>query len=52
VKIKTLEKIEGKNVFVGIIKGENEGIVTVCVKGKDTRISFEMIKKAALEFEG
>ena len=52
VKIKTSEKIEGKNVFVGIIKGENEGIVTVYVKGEDTRIPFEMIKKAALEFEG
>ncbi len=52
VKLKTSEKIEGKNVFVGIIKGENEGIVTIYVKGKDTHIPFEMIKKAALEFEG
>jgi ribosome maturation factor RimP len=51
-KIKTTEKIDGKNVFHGIIKGEKEGIVTVQMKEEDIHIPFEMIKKANLEFEG
>ena len=52
VKIKTMEKIGGKNVFRGIINGEREGIITLRVKEEDIQIPFEIIKKATLEFEG
>lgn len=51
VKIKTTGEINGRKVFRGILKGEQEGIIKLQDGDREEEIPFDEIKKANLEFE-
>jgi ribosome maturation factor RimP len=50
-KVITKEPVDNMTVFIGRLKDAAEDAVTVQMENKETRISFDSIKKAFLEIE-
>lgn len=49
VKVKTFEKLEGRKVFVGILRKHEDGVVTIDVDGTEFRVPLTAVAKANLE---
>jgi ribosome maturation factor RimP len=49
VKVKTYEKVDGRRVFTGILKGHEKGMLKLEVDGHEYAVALEQIAKANLE---
>lgn len=49
VKVKTFEKIDGRRVFIGLLKGHQKGVLTLDIDGKEYVVEVEKVAKANLE---
>lgn len=51
-KIETKDPIDGRRNFKGVLKGMDEGMISITVDGRDFRIPLGGVKKARLVLEG
>jgi ribosome maturation factor RimP len=49
VKVKTYEKIDGRKVFIGVLKAHSEGGLVIEIDGQDFTVAQDSVAKANLE---
>jgi ribosome maturation factor RimP len=49
IKVKTFEKLDGRKVFVGVLRRHEKGLLTIDVDGSEFNVPVDRVAKANLE---